>query len=335
MSMVDYLTNQHHFSRESALKAAPSLPPLKNPGKLDTVISFLRENGFSKSHFEEILKREPTALCCRLDTTIKPKLKFFQDQGLSQSEVADLIAANPWILLRSLDDKLAPSFFLLKKVLGSNDLVTKALGVSAWFLNKDLEKTMIPNIQYLQSCGISHSRIMSYVFSFPRFFMIDPKRMKELVQRCDELGFNKESGLYFQAIRTLSSMNSETWEKKLKLFKSLGFSDEQIVSTFRKCPHVFSVSETKIKKVAKALLSRKGMDASFIVDHPAVLIFSLEGRLLPRLEVYEILTRKKLVKRKLQFTTLFRYSSEMFRSRFVLPYMSELGKVSEAFKSHS
>lgn len=316
------------------MKAASSIQSRINFSKIDSVISFLKDSGFSKSHLEKILTRGPNVFCSRLDTTIKPKLKFFQDQGFSQSEIADLVSANPWILRISLDCRLARSFSVLKKVLGSSANVCKALSVTAWFLKHDLEKTMMPNIEFFKSCGITDSRIANYVYIYPRFFMVYPKHMKEFVERVDELGFNKESGFYFHAIRTLSSMSSDTWEKKKKLFKSLGMSEQQMLSAFRKYPQVFAVSEPKIKKITATLLARKGMDASFIVDHPKVLTFSLEGRILPRLAVYDILMRKNLLRRELKLTYLFRLSSEEFRSKFVLPYLNELGDVSVLPKSH-
>ncbi|GLU16201.1 hypothetical protein SLE2022_326460 [Rubroshorea leprosula] len=332
---LDYLMNQHQFSPQAASKAASSIPYLKNPECSDSILSFLKHNGFSKTHIEEILKKAPHVLCSNLNKTIKPKLKIVQDVGFSQTEIADVLAADPWIFNRSLDSRLAPSISALKSVLGTSAGVCKALKVSSWFLNVNLEKTMMPNIEFLRNCGVSSSQIINFVYSFPRFFLIKPESMRELVKRVDELGVSRESKKYIYAVRALSSMSMEKWENKLKLFRSLGLSEDQILALFRRAPHVFAVSEMKIKEVSEMLLGIENIDASFIVEHPDLLIHSVKGRLEPRLAVYEILESKNLLRRKPKLTTLFKISPQKFLARYVIPYSNELGDVSMVFGTQS
>ncbi|MFQ6654655.1 hypothetical protein Gotur_025553 [Gossypium turneri] len=137
--------------------------------------------------------------------------------GFSTHDVADIVASDPWILTRSVDDRIAASISDLKTVLGSNDDVVKLLKTSAWFLKSDLQKTMMPNIEFLKNCGICSSQIVSYVFSFPRFFLLKPESIKQFVERADSLGFDRKSNMFLAAIRMLSSMSEENWELKLKL----------------------------------------------------------------------------------------------------------------------
>ncbi|GLT44904.1 hypothetical protein SLA2020_187770 [Shorea laevis] len=332
--MLDYLIN-HQFSPEVALKASLSIPYLKNPENSDSILSFLKENGFTKSHIEEILKRKPNLLCSSVDNTIKPKLEIFRDLGFSPDEIADFMAADPWLLQRSLDSRLAPSISVLKTVLGSSDAVCKALKISGWFLKLDLEKTMMPNIELLRSCGVSSSQIINFVYSFPRFFLIKPEGMRELIKRVDELGVSRVSKMYLYAVRTLSSMSPETWENKLKLFSSFGLSEDQILSVFRRSPHVFAVSETKIKEFGEMLLARENIDASYIFEHPELLIYSVKSRLEPRLAVYEILERKNLLRKKTQLTSLFRMSPQKFLDNYVLPFSNELGDLPKVLKTRT
>ncbi|GKV44038.1 hypothetical protein SLEP1_g51270 [Rubroshorea leprosula] len=326
--VVDYLTKQHQFSLEAASEAALFIPYINNPEKSDSILSFLKENGFSKSHIDEILKKGPYVLCSKLNETIKPKLKILQDLGFSQNEIADILAANPWIFTRSLDCRLAPSISVLRSVLGPSADVCKALKVSAWYLKYDLEKTMIPNIEFLQSCGVSSQQIIGSVYTFPRLLLHKPENLRDFVKRVDEMGVSRKSKMYFYAVRTLSSMNREKWENKLKLFRNLGFSGDQVLSLFRRAPHAFAVSETKIKEVCEMFLARKNLDASFIFEHPELLIHSVKGRLEPRFAVFEILERKNLLRRKPKLTTLLKISQQQFMARYVLPYSNELGDVS-------
>ncbi|XVE55474.1 hypothetical protein DITRI_Ditri03aG0161600 [Diplodiscus trichospermus] len=328
--LVDHFIQKHNFSPELALKAASSLISLKDPCKCDGIISFLKESGFSKSQIEEAVKRKPSILSSSLEKTIKPKFKIFRELGFPTNDVADIVSGDPWILSRSVDDGIAPSISYLKSVLGSNASVVKLLKTSAWFLKSDLQKTMMPNIEFMRSCGISSSQIVKYVFSFPRFFLHKPESIRQFVKRADDMGFDRKSKMFLAAIRMLSSMSEENWELKLKLFRSLGFSEEKIMSTFRTIPQVFAVSQRKIKEITEFLLSRKNVDISFIINHPWVLLCSVEHRLKPRLLVFEILETKNLLWRKVGLVTLYKMSENQFREKYVHPYLKELKKASIA-----
>ncbi|PPD90555.1 hypothetical protein GOBAR_DD12483 [Gossypium barbadense] len=148
---------------------------------------------------------------------LKAKLAKNSELQLICFSLFDLVKRDPWILTRSVDDRIAPSISDLKTVLGSNDDVVKLLKTSAWFLKSDLQKTMMPNIEFLRNCGICSSQIVSYVFSFPRFFLLKPESIKQFVERADALGFDRKSNMFLAAIRMLSSMSEENWELKLKL----------------------------------------------------------------------------------------------------------------------
>ncbi|XP_040948643.1 uncharacterized protein [Gossypium hirsutum] len=310
--LTPFLVEKHSFSPELAVKTASSLTYVKDPRKCDTIISFLKESGFSKSHIEAVVKRKPNLLYSSFEKTIKPKFKIFQDLGFSTHDVADIVASDPWILTRSVDDRIAPSISDLKTILGSNDDVVKLLKTSAWFLKSDLQKTMMPNIEFLRNCGICSSQIVSYVFSFPRFFLLKPESIKQFVERADALGFDRKSNMFLAAIRMLSSMSEENWELKLKLFRKLGFSEDDIMSTFRRTPQVFAVSERKIKQVTDFCLIER----------------ILERRLKPRLLVIETLESKNSLRRKVNMTTIYKMPDKKFREKYVVPYLKELEEVS-------
>ncbi|KAA8522489.1 hypothetical protein F0562_013149 [Nyssa sinensis] len=326
VAVADYLIERHQFSPETASKVSSVVAYLKNPEKSDSVLSFLKETGFSKIHLEQVIKSVPQVLSANLDHNIKPKIKIFHDSGFSPTDIVEIISADPWILTRSAN-RLGPSILALKNVLGSNVDVSRILKVSGWFLKQDLEKTMKPNIEFMMSCGISSSQITKFVYNFPRFLLHKPESVKEFVKKVDEMGFNRKSGMFLHAIRAVSSMTAENWEHKLELFRNLGFSEDDILSVFRRVPQVFAVSERKIKEATKVLLSTGKYDISFIISHAELLICSVEQRLKPRLRVLEILERKKLLLRKLSITTACKISDKKFFEKYVFPYSKEVGKV--------
>ncbi|OMO57045.1 Mitochodrial transcription termination factor-related protein [Corchorus capsularis] len=325
IDFADHFIKKHKFSPEVALKVASSLNHLKKPDKCDEILSFLKENGFSVSQIEHTVKRMPTLLCGSLDKTIKPKFKIFKDFGFSTHDIADILPANPWVLTKS---RHIPSISILKDVLGSNAAVVKVLKNASWFLTTNLENTVVPNIEFLVSCGVGLPQIVKYLITFPRLFLRKLDNFKHLVKRADEMGFDRKSNRFISAVRTLGSMSEETWEHKLKLFRKLGFSEDDIRAAFWRSPQAFAVSERKIKEITEFLVSKKGIDMSFFVRNPEVLICSVEQKLKPRLMVVEVLESKDLLRKELRLHRLCLISAKQFQEKYVLPYLKELQEAS-------
>ncbi|XP_041017088.1 uncharacterized protein LOC121259535 [Juglans microcarpa x Juglans regia] len=330
VTVLDYLINQHQFSPEAALKASSSFTYLRNPEKADSVLSFFKESGFSQTHIEQVVKRMPKVLSAKLAVTIKPIIKIFQDSGFARDDIAEIVCGDPWILTRSAGNQIGPSILVLKSILDSNEDIVRVLKSSGWFLNHDLNKTMMPNIEFLKRCEISSSQIVTYLFNFPRLFLLKPESIQAFVKKVDGMGFDRKSKMFLCAIRTVSSMSEENWELKLELFRSLGFSEKDILDVFRRKPQVFAISERKIKEVTGLLFSAPKVDISYFVDHPELLISSVERRLKPRLRVLEILEKKNVLNRKPCLTTVCRMPEQKFLNKFVLPYSKELAEVNEA-----
>ncbi|CAL5332823.1 unnamed protein product [Camellia sinensis] len=327
ISLSDYLLHKHQFSPETVSKVSSPVRYLINPERSDSILLFLNETGFSKTHLEQLIKHYPRVLSANLDHTIKPKIKIFQDLGFSSTDIVEIISADPWILMRSADNQLGPSILALKSVLGSNVDVSRVLKISGWFLKHDLGKTMMPNIEFMKSCGISQSQMIKYVYNFPRFFLHKPETIKEFVKRVDEFGIDRSSKTFLHAIRAISSMTVENWQLKLEVFRGLGFSENDIVSVFRRAPQVFAVSVRKIKAGTQVLLGTRNLDISFIINHPNLLIFSVEKRLKPRLQVLKILESKNLLLKKPSLTTICKISDKKFFEKFVRPFSNEVGKM--------
>ncbi|XP_059629858.1 transcription termination factor MTERF9, chloroplastic-like [Cornus florida] len=327
IAVADYLIDRHKFSPETASKVSSVVKYVKRPEETDSILSFLQESGFSDTHLELLIKRMPRILSANL-RSIKPKLKFFQDLGFSSSDVVEFVSNDPQPLTCSVDNRLGPSILALKSVLGSNmDDVSRVLKKSGWFFTRDLAKTMIPNIEFMKSCGISSSQITQQVYNFPRLFLHKPTRIREIAKRVDEMGIDRKSKMFVHAIRAISSMTRENWELKLEVFKSLGFSEDDILSVFRRYPQVFAVSESKIKASTQFLLSTGKCDISYVINYPFVLTFSVENRLKPRLRVLEALESRNLLLKNPSLMTVCGMTDKKFFEKYVLPYSDEVGEL--------
>lgn len=156
--------------------------------------------------------------------------------------------------------------------------------------------------------------------------MLRPRSIVEGAKRGEEMGFDRNSGMFLQAIRVLCSMSLENRELKLELFRELGFSDSDILEVFKRAPHVFCASEKKIKEIMNLLRTYENADVSCVVRFPRVLVYSVEQRLKPRLEVLEIPEKKNLLRYRPSSITTFRAFHKKFLEKFILPYSNELGE---------
>ncbi|KAJ8771604.1 hypothetical protein K2173_026781 [Erythroxylum novogranatense] len=269
----------------------------------------------------------PRILASNLEKSIKPKFKLFQDSGLDPTHIVEIVCATPTILTRSVDNRLGPSILELKSVLGSFAAVSKVLRISRWVLNHDLKRTMMPNVEFLKSCGVSSSQIVNSLFNFPHFFLTKPETLRDYAEKIEDMGLDRQSRMFIHAIRVKCSMTRETWELKLKLLRNMGFTEEDILTVFRRAPQVFAVSRTKILASVQFFLSAQDLGISFVVKHPELLTFSVERRVKTRFEVIKVLKTKNLLPGKPGLATICKMTQKQFVDKYVNPYSFQLGLV--------
>ncbi|RWW22192.1 hypothetical protein GW17_00013622 [Ensete ventricosum] len=91
-------------------------------------------------------------------------------------------------------------------------------------------------------------------------------------------------------------MRRSTWEARLKVFRSLGWSEEEFRIAFQRTPLFVLVSEPKMRKMVQFLMVEVKLKASNLSREPRLLMYGLENRLLPRFSVFRLMEAKGLVK---------------------------------------
>ncbi|KAL4197502.1 hypothetical protein AMTRI_Chr04g188570 [Amborella trichopoda] len=315
--LADYLIKKHGFSKDSILPVCAQLGH-----------SYFKECGFSQTQIEEMLKRSPRVLRASVDKTLKRKLKIFQDLGLSDARLTNLISNDPGILWRG-EERLCHLIEFLKLVLETDDNVYRAIKHSGWLLKTDLKKTLLPLTNYMQSCGISLSQIAKLIMNFPRVLVLNPDLVKSVILRVDELGFSRDASLYVHAIGVMSSLTKEKWEEKIKLFQSFGLSEKDVITAFKRAPHVLLVSEEKIRCAMEFYLNTLKFDGPYMILHPTLLMYSFEGRVVPRHRVVEHLRSKRLLRKSPSLSTVCDLTEKSFLSKFVMNMLMRLKSSSE------
>ncbi|KAL8513999.1 hypothetical protein ACS0TY_013205 [Phlomoides rotata] len=254
-----------------------------------------------------------------------------------------MISTSPRILSLSVENNIVPSLSVMKELFGSYDEVVRLRKLSKWFLTSNIQKTLLPNIEFLKSCGIPMERIRIILVWHPSSFAVKPEVMTKCAEKAEQMGIYASSKNFIYAIWTLAEMSNKAWELKLQGFRNLGFSDNDIVTMFRKDPQTFSVSMEKVKKVTEVLLASGKtketllaagkFDISSIVNCPRLLLSSIENRYIPRLQILGILETKSLIKQWPSLSTICRLSDNLFSDKFIKPYMDEVGHVYTAMNS--
>lgn len=323
-TVYDVLVQNHHFSPELASVAASELSRRCSPERADSVVSLFKENMFSIAQIEQVVKCRPRVLGYS-DEDIELKLKIFRDLGLSSDEIAKMISKNPTILHYGARSKIIPALALLKGLLGSDRDVAVVLRKSVWFLFVDLEKTLVPNVEIMKLSGFPMEDIRYFMFKYPRC-LLKADVLKKSIDKVKRMDAFQSPKMFVLALGIVASFSEEAWELKWQGLRELGFSDSDILVMFKKGPPSFCVSREKMKKVTELLLATGKFDMSTIANCPAVFGRSIENRLKPRLQFFEILEGKGLATVWPSLSTISAYPDEVFFKNFVKPHSSELGK---------
>ncbi|KAI0520066.1 hypothetical protein KFK09_007531 [Dendrobium nobile] len=327
---VSYLMNSCGLSQSVAVSLAKRIN-LKTTENADSILALLRAHGFATSHIASIVTKSPRILFSDAESNIKSKLKFFLDVGVSNDSLAKLISAIPSILRCSLEKRLMPNFDMLKTICGSDKQLLANICKFAWLLGRNFEKEIFPNLKTLRDHGVPPSSIVKLSIMAPQVLLRNPARFSKSVVNLKEMGFDLSALYFVSGLKAVWMQSNSSWERKLQLYKSLGWSAEETISAFKKFPFCMMISDKKIKRGVNFFVESVNCKPSFLAKQPILLCFSLEKRIVPRLNVMNILASKGLEK-NFSMTTILYASERRFLEKYVVKYKDQAPEVILAYK---
>ncbi|OMO50514.1 Mitochodrial transcription termination factor-related protein [Corchorus olitorius] len=317
---ISYLINSCGLSPKSA-KLASKRVYFETPEKPDSLISFLKNQGFSGSEIAELIRRAPKILVCNPEKTLLPKFEFFYSRGVSSSSLAKILSACPSVLESNLNSCIIPNFNFFKDFAGcSDDKVLVAYKRSPWILVNDFRSVAAPNLAILRECRVPESNIMSYFVNQPAIFAISHERFKRTVEEVKKLGVCPVKQKFLLTLQALLQISESTKERKLNVYREWGWSDEEIALAFVKFPFCFMYSVHKIKAAMNFYINTAGLRSSDVANRPRLLGFSLEKRIIPRFAVIQFLSSKGLIKNNVSLAKVLGPNEKKFLQMFVIPY---------------
>lgn len=301
-----------------------------SPSNLRSFINLLQSYGFSQTHVNKILVKQPA--CLLGPKTLKPKIEFLLSIcNQSQSDVVKIVNKTPLLLRRSLKNQLVPIFESLKSVTGSHRSAAAAVMSNPFVLTYSISKDLFQNIEVLQKVGVPEDQILKFVTGYGQVTGKQHDKFSEVVMKVRDMGFDLSSYGFRRAVICLCLISDESWEAKCKIYRSFGFSDDEIVSMFRKLPAVVAYSEKRIREVLEFYVKKLRWTPSRLEVMPYVFAFSLEKRIVPRCSVLQALESRKSISSSSGFYQILGMTDVAFLEKYVTAYMDEVPEVMDAY----
>ncbi|XP_077247617.1 uncharacterized protein LOC143887414 [Tasmannia lanceolata] len=328
---VSYLINSCGLSQEAALKVAKKVD-FETAEKPDSVLNFFKNYDLTKTQISKIIAKFPKFLVSNPDKTLKPKFEFFLGLGMPAPELAMTLCVNPYMLRNSLQNQIIPAFNFLKSILHTNKDILVALRHSRYFTQFSTQTVMEPNITTLRNHGVPESRILKLIMTNAGALGLKSDHFSEVVMEVKEMGFDPASSLFVVAVIALSVMSKPTWERKSEVFRSFGWSDDEILSAFKKQPWYMITSEKKVKKVMDFFVHKMDRNPSFLSRHPNLLLLSLEKRIRPRCMVLQVLVSKDILEKDFNLSTILILSEKEFMVNYVTKNEERVPEILSAYQ---
>nr|CAB3454976.1 unnamed protein product [Digitaria exilis] len=306
-AVEDYLVSRCGLTKAQALKAAAKLSHLRSGAKPEAVLAYLESTlGVPPAGVSRTVVTDPTLLCCNVEKTLVPRVAELHELGLSRDEIARLVPLAP-ISLRSRLLRSNVEFWLGE--LGSFDKLLRVLRWCSSLLATDLDKVTRPNVALLRECGMDISKIAATDMYSSLLFVINPSNLKDSVQRVEEMGIDRAAGVFRYALAIFAFTDKEVIAMRIQLLHTLGFSKDDV------------------------LAMDAGLEASYIVQRPVLLLYSVERRLLPRHCLLKVLKEKGLLKGELSYYFTASMAEKDFVRKFVLPFKNHVPGIIDDYTS--
>ncbi|XP_078150238.1 uncharacterized protein LOC144545544 [Carex rostrata] len=324
---VQYLIQSCSLSSDEALRATRLIPHLKSPDNADAVICYLREIGLSDSDIRKVVLRDARILCSSVEKSLRPNITKLQEVGFSNEDISGIISANSAPFRFNIVSKIDFWMGVLESV-DNLSVVLKARGVA--LIASSLENVIMPNLSFLlENCGLSTRQIVRVIRQSPQLISSRPEYVKRIVERIDELGIDRSSASFVEALISVSTVSEHTVDAKLNNLRNIGFSQEEVARLISRFPSLLTKSEKLVARKMEFLMKEAGCDKLHVIRNPFLFCCNLENRLIPRNIVRKILMLKGIPVPK--FATFAKPSDEKFVERFILPYENVIPGLHRAF----
>jgi mTERF domain-containing protein, mitochondrial len=270
---------------------------------LSSKLRFFRQlMGYSVDECRALLVAEPKLLTASVKTGLIPHLKFFLwEVSIPLDMLRVIVQKNSRLLLYSLEENLVPKliFYLTMNLHMDKNQMKRLLLSYPQMLDYNLEKTILPITAYMmQTLGFSPTEFRQILLKFPRLVTYSLYKIKHVVGYLRyELGMeaSQVKRVMYQAPSVIGlSMENNVKHKVSFLRDSFQLTDLELRHVLSGMPTLLCCNvdtnlRPKVEYLSKVFGDSGGGNCvdelrEAILKLPAVLGFSLEKRIQPRME---------------------------------------------------
>ncbi|CAM0913660.1 unnamed protein product [Alopecurus aequalis] len=325
-SVEDFLIADCGLTPAQALKATRRLSYLTSLSSPRATLAFLSSRGVPRSDIAAAVAADPLILSASVGRVLAPRFAELTEIGLSPSQIAAVLPIRRTGALRG-----NIQFWI--QTLGTFDKLLRLAKSNRELLSVSIEKVIKPNLSTLQDCGVSACDLAGITLYSSRLFTVKPKILMGAIARVEELGVQRRSKMFRRALAALSFMSKDVLAGKVRLLRELGFSQDDIRMIAKKAPLVLAKSDKMILRALEFLMRDVGLQAPYIAQRPALIMYSREKRLMPRQSVLEVLRQKGLRNVELDYYFTASLAEKKFVDRFVNPYKNSVPGLAHDYAS--
>ncbi|XP_037455135.1 uncharacterized protein LOC119325496 [Triticum dicoccoides] len=324
-----YLVSSCGLTRAQALKASAKLSHLKSPSKPDAVLAFLAGLGLSGDDVAALVAKDPLFLCAKVEKTLAPVVAGLTGLGLSRSDIAHLVSlSRDKFRCRSIVSYL--QYYL--HLFGSFENLLPALRHGLCLRSAGLETVVKPNVAYLQECGLGNCDIAKLCIVQPWLLTSNLEYVRAVAARAEGIGVPCGSAMFRRALLTVARLSKEKIDAKVEyLKKTFRWSDAEVRIALSKSPGMLSFSSDRLQRISEFLISKAGLEPAYIAHRPAMLNYSLEGRIKPRHYVVKYLKENGFLDHDRDYYSTLCISEKVFMERFICPHKEAVPHLAEDY----
>ncbi|KAG6495828.1 transcription termination factor MTERF8, chloroplastic-like [Zingiber officinale] len=332
MFMAQYLIDSCGFNQEKATEASKLLKGIQSRQQPDSVLAFLKSYGFDDASVKKLVHCFPQCLLLDLEKALSPRLRAFEDLGLSPSDIIHLVRSNP-STIQMKHERIRSKIEFWQGLLSSKDALVKLIKRNRAILTFSIEKKIQPNLELLRECGLDGPKLAFVLRNCPLIVAQNADFLKSLICRAEDLGVPRTSGMFHCTLFALFNVSPEKFKMQMEFFQSFGWSEDDFVVAFQKCPTFLLASLTVLQRKMEFLINEAGYTSSYIAIRPVILTLSLERRLIPRHRILATLKSRGHCERDYKVTTYMMLSEAKFVEKYIILYKDRYPDLSELYAS--
>ncbi|KAF7068172.1 hypothetical protein CFC21_073947 [Triticum aestivum] len=127
--------------------------------------------------------------------------------------------------------------------------------------------------------------------------------------------------MFRHALQAVAFLSEEKIAAKVEhLKKTFRWSDAEVGIALSKLAPVLTRSNQMLESKSEFLISEVGFEPAYIAHHPALLTYSLEGRIIPRYYVVKFLKENGLLDHNRSYYTAFIVMEKVFVEKYICPH---------------